>query len=143
MLLYRGTPEPESVPKLRAFDAIFFTTSRNEALDYATGGEQENGYVQEYLAPDTPNLLDLDEPDGKAVAEDFFGKKMREQDIIDLEHYPKVDWLKHVRDIGFDGIVRNYVVLFGISGVRLLKRWELTYNEDRHRYDWTLVHEAA
>jgi hypothetical protein len=142
MLLYRGTPEPESIPKLRAFDAIFFTTSRNEALDYATGGEQSDGYVQEYFAPDDLNLLDLDEPDGKAIADDFFGKRLGQQELIDLEHYPKKEWLQHVAGLWFDGVVRNYVIVFGVSGMKLLKRWELVYNDEMRRYDWKLVSES-
>lgn len=144
MILYRGTPEPESIPTLRAYPVVFFAFDYVEVVDYATGGEQEpEGFVQEYLAPDDLNLLDLDEPAGIAVAEDFLGKRMTKAAYLDLLHYPPKEWIEKVREMGFDGIVGNYVLLFTVAGLRLLRRWRLTYNEDRRRYDAEVVYDVT
>lgn len=140
MILYRGTPEPESLPKLRAFPAVFFAFDYVEVVDYATGGEQEQeGFVQEYFAPDDLHLLDLDEPEGVSIAEEFLGRRLTKAAYLDLLHYPPREWVEFTKVLGFEGIVGNYVLLFSMNGVRLLRRWRLEYDESRRKYDATIV----
>lgn len=142
MILYRGTPEPESLPQLRAFPVVFFAFDYIEVIDYATGGEQEQiGYIQEYFAPDDLILLDLDE-DTQSV-EEFFGRPLSKAEYIDLLHYPPKEWIAWLKDVGVQGIVGNYVLLFQPDGLRLLRRWRLDYNEDDRKYDPTLIYQAA
>jgi len=144
MILYRGTPEPESLPKLRAYPAVFFAFDYIEVVDYATGGEQEpEGFIQEYLVPDDLHLLDLDEPEGIAVAEEFLGRHLTKAAYLDLLHYPPKEWVEMVKERGFEGIVGNYILLFSMTGVRLLRRWRLVYNEERRRYDAMVVYQTA
>jgi hypothetical protein len=142
MILYRGTPEPESLPKLRAFPVVFFAFDYVEVVDYATGGEQEPyGYVQEYSVPDNLHLLDLDED--TAIVEQFFGRSLTKAEYIDLLHYPSKEWVAFVKSMGFEGIIGNYVLLFHVAGARLIRRWRLRYNEEFRRYDAVLIHDAA
>lgn len=142
MILYRGTPEPESLPQLRAFPVIFFAFDYIEVVDYATGGEQtEYGYIQEYYAPDDLLLLDLDE-DTESV-EEFFGRPLTKAEYIDLLHYPPKEWIAFLKEAGVQGIVGNYVLLFQPTGLRLVRRWRLDYNERRRRYDESLIYQAA
>jgi len=84
MILYRGIPEPELLPELRAYPVVFFAFDYVEVVDYATGGEQEEGFIQEYLAPDDLGLLDLDEPEGVRVAEEFLGRRLSKAAYLDV-----------------------------------------------------------
>lgn len=138
MILYRGTPEPESLPKLRAYPVVFFAFDYIEVVDYATGGEQElEGFVQEYDVPDNFHLLDLDED--TVVVEEFFGRRLTKAEYVDLLHYPKMEWISWLKERGFDGIVGNYILLFHVAGLRLLRRWRLEWNDERRRYDATVI----
>lgn len=142
MILYRGTPEPESLPKLRAFPVVFFAFDYVEVVDYATGGEQEpEGYVQEYSVLDNLHLLDLDED--TSIIEEFFGHALTKAQYIDLLHYPPKEWIASLKEMGFEGVIGNYVLLFDTYGIRLLRQWRLEYNEEFRRYDATLIHDAA
>ena len=143
MILYRGTPEPESLPELRAHPVIFFAYDFNEAKDYATGGEQENGYIQEYFVPDGFHLLDLDEPEGTMMMEEFLGRSITRTDYNNILHYPTREWVEFVSESGFEGIIGNYVLLFRPKSLRLLRRWRLDWNEERRRYDERLIYQAA
>lgn len=139
MNLFRGTPVPETGVNLRAFPCVFFAWDYNEAIDYATGGEQEDGYIQEYYIPDDLNLYDLDED--RSVAEEFLRSPLTKSVYQNLIYYPPKEWIAFLKERGFDGIISDtYTCVFVLHGIKLLNQWKLEYDEERRKYEGTLVH---
>lgn len=144
VIMYRGTPEPESEPSLRAHPCVFFAFDYIEVVDYATGGEQHDGYIQEYEVPATLNLLDMDEKDDLIIVEEFLGHHPRHGELVDLLHYPPKAWASFLKEGGYDGVVmHSYVCTWNVEDIYLLRQWKLEWNEEKKKFDDVLILERA
>lgn len=125
MQLFRGTPEPESIPLLREFPCVFFAFRYSDVVHYSGARKGRPGYVQEYTAPDTLRVLDLDED--LSLATEFLGMELAALEVREFSYHPPEEWVLFLKGRGFDGLVFDYLCLWNLSGLRLKRRWKVDY----------------
>jgi hypothetical protein len=125
MQLFRGTPEPESIPSLREFPCVFFASRFSDVVHYAGAAKGRPGYVQEYTAPDTLRILDLD--NDLSLATEFLGRELRASEVREFSYHPPEGFVVFLKGLGFDGIVFDYLCLWTLSGLKLKRRWRIDY----------------
>ena len=134
MIVYRGTPRPESKPKHRAYTIIHFTKAFDLAKDFAAGqySEGSKGFVQMYEIP-PQNLLDRSSEAASNLAEAYLGESPTDDDINGLFWDPPKDWVKGLVQRGYTGMTGaghqaegGEISLFSAKGVKLKKRWAVS-----------------
>jgi hypothetical protein len=127
MQLFRGTPESESIPSLREFPCVFFASRYSDVVHYSGARKGRPGYVQEYTAPDTLKILDLD--DDLSLATEFLGRKLSPLEVREFSYHPSEEWVLFLKERGFDGIAFDYLCLWNFKGLKLKRRWRVDYLE--------------
>jgi hypothetical protein len=124
MILYRGTQTPESRPKPRNYQGVYFTSTILLASEYAAGlgtsDESTSGYVQKYKI-DRPRLFDFEKNKSWEAGEEF--------------EDPSAGFVKSLREAGYTGIrYREDICLFETKGLELVDRWRVDYEEAGDRF---------
>jgi len=130
MILYRGTPQPESVARPREYACAFFSPDFEYAAQYGR-------YVQKYKV-DRQRLLDFRDEDAHRLTFEFTGHRparhMNDPVMLDLFWHPTRSWVEFVSASGYTGTSMGWnVCIFDLAGLKLLGRWSVEWPKGRVR----------
>lgn len=115
MILYRGTPVPESIPEPREYAAVFFAETKSYAASY---GE----WVQTYDVG-RQSILDSGSKAAVELVWKFRRRKPDPQEIEDLFFHPKLKLARFLSDFGFTGVaVGENIGIWDLRKVKLIER---------------------
>jgi hypothetical protein len=113
MIVYRGTPEPESRPDKRDFAGVFFSTKTAVAAQYGP-------YLAKYEIP-KQRLLNVDSDEAPKLAYIHSGEK-HEEAIIDTFAFPDKVWVAILKIKGYTGTrFGDDIFIYDLTGIRLVQ----------------------
>ena len=124
MILYRGTPVPETKVEKRSYLGVYFTNKLMVALEFAAGEGSthgNSGFVQKYEIV-RPRLFNFEGSEAERTVE--FAE-------------PDKKFVDSLIDAGYIGMRnREDVLLFDTSGVRLVERFSVRYDEADDKFEY-------
>jgi len=112
-ILYRGTPEPETEPKLRDFGAVFLSKDRAAAQQYGA-------HVGRYKIPKL-KMLDANSLEARDLAEEYSQQMISNEDWDDVWAsffmFPTADFMMFLRTKGYRGFTAGSDVAVGDPSV--------------------------
>lgn len=126
MILYRGTPEPEAIPRPREYAAVFFAPTVELAAEY---GE----FVQKYKVG-RQRILNFGTPAARRLVFGFTGHRPardhHDELELDLFWHPTAKWVRFVLKAGYSATAfGGDIAVFDLSGLRLLDRYRVSFEK--------------
>jgi hypothetical protein len=119
MILYRGTPKPETTPRKREFPAVYFAKSRRAAAFYGK-------FIQEYRSP-CLRVIKYRSRRWDSIAADFLGQPLTPRDHKNFFLFPIRQWIEWLWEAGYDAMEdRGYVAVFNPKSLKLVARYTAT-----------------
>lgn len=130
MILYRGTPVPESTPRAKAYACPFFSPDFEYAAEYGL-------YVQKYRAG-PQRILDFRDPAARRLTFEFTGhqpaRHMNDPVMLNLFWHPTDEWRDFIAAAGYTGTAMGWnICLFDPGELKLLGRWRIDWSKGQPR----------
>lgn len=130
MILYRGTPEPEDVPRPREYAAVFFAPLLELAAEYGN-------FVQKYRIG-RQRILNFGTPAASRIVFKVTGHRPardhNDEVELDIFWHPTKEWVRAVLRAGYTATAfGGDIAVFDLSGLKLLERWRVDWSGGRMR----------
>jgi hypothetical protein len=116
MIVYRGTPRPESRPAKRDFAGVFFSEKPEFAAQYGS-------YLAKYEIPDQ-RLLNVESKDARRIAFLHHGdsEDYEEESTMDTFMFPDERWVKILKMYDYTGTrIGVDIFIYDLTGLKLLQ----------------------